>query len=163
MLVAGPKARDNDRTAGAPLKRMVVPLDGSPLAETALPHVEELASRLSLEVVLARVVSTPNLGYWDGVPVPTFPVEEYLTSEAEQYLDAVAWRFRNKRIRARWKVMKEGPAAIRISDYARGQDGTMVAISTRGRSGLGRLLVGSVADALIRSLDTPVLVVRPSG
>ena len=141
---------------------MVVPLDGSPLAEMALHHVEQLAARLSLEVVLIRVVETPAWTY-DGErlhPSVASFMEERLEFRAEEYLETVAGGLRAGGIPTRSSVIAGSPAQAIIA-YTRSSEAAMVAIATHGRSGLGRLLTRSVTDAVIRSLDAPVLIVPP--
>ncbi len=163
VLVIGPRCMSDGPESYAEIKRVVVPLDGSPLAEAILPYVEELASRLSLEVDLMQVVKVPALAYAGDhtYHTDTTSIEEELESEAAWYLENVAHRLEARGIRAKLAVMK-GVPATKIVDYAHEAEGSMVAISTHGRSGLGRLVIGSVADSVIRSLDAPVLVVRPS-
>ena len=93
-------------------------------------------------------------------PNDMISMERDLNREAEHDLDSVAWRLRAKGIRARYTVLR-GPPGRSISAYVQDHAGSMVAISTHGRSGIRRLVIGSVADKLIKSLDSPVLVVRP--
>ncbi len=145
------------------LKRIVVPLDGSPLAEVVLPVVEELAKRLSLEVALVRVVRLAALAYagMERMPVDVSDVQGELELEAKEYLGEVAGRMRPQAIRVTTAVLTGLPGRGTI-DFMRGMEGSMAAVSTHGRSGLSRMVLGSVADELIKGLDTPVLVVRPA-
>lgn len=163
VVVVSPKGSPQGQEGGIHLKRVVVPLDGSPLAETVLPHVKEMARRLSLEVDIIRVVTIPTWPYagHDSYPVEVTGLEERLEAEAAAYLEQVGRGFSDEGIPTRWKVLKGSPGSTILS-YAQGSPDNLVAISTHGRTGLGRLVIGSVADLLIRSLGTPVLVVGPS-
>ena len=163
VMVVGPKGASTYQSREMEIKSVVVPLDGSPLAEAVLPHVVELASRLFLEVALVRVVRLPTMAYagFEPLPMELADIERQMQEEAEQYLGRIARRLEGKGIGTRATVLK-GPVGAQIVDYAQSTEGTMVAISTHGRSGLRRMALGSVADMVIRSLEIPVLVVRPA-
>jgi nucleotide-binding universal stress UspA family protein len=124
---------------------------------------EEMALRLSLEVDLIGVVTVPTwpgAGY-EGYPVEVTGLEERMEADAAAYLERVGRGFSDEGIPTQWKVLKGSPGPTILS-YAQGSSENLVAVSTHGRSGLGRLVIGSVADLLVRSLGTPVLVVGPS-
>ena len=161
VLAAGPKSAKGKNLDGA-IRSVAVPLDGSDLAEAVLPHVEELAKLLSLEVVLLRVVRMVpwTYGTREGAPLDTTEIERSLEAEAETYLSTIEARMTAKGLRCRSKVM-HGVPWDKIVAFAGDSNGMMVAISTHGRSGIPRLVLGSVADNVIRSLETPALVVRP--
>ena len=99
-------------------------------------------------------------GAHERVPLNTTEIEEALELEAREYLNAIESRLKAKGIECRSKVMHRVPWD-KIVNFAGKSHDTMVAISTHGRSGIARLVLGSVADMLIRSLETPVLMVRP--
>lgn len=140
-------------------QRIVVPLDGSKTAESILPFVLEIAGPLDIEVVLLRVV----------VPIPPSVVEgsrevvvedaEARRAEAARYLDVLAAELRDRGVRVR-TVVRRGDPVAEIASAARELDVDLVAMTTHGRSGLGRLLFGSVAEAVLRSTDLPVLMMR---
>jgi nucleotide-binding universal stress UspA family protein len=161
VLAVGPKSVKGKDLEGA-IRSVAVPLDGSETAEAVLPHVEKLARLLSLEVVLLRVVRMVpwTYGAHETVPVDTADVERALENEAKEYLVAVEARLTAKGIKCRSEVM-HGVPWDKIVSYAGNANDMMVAISTHGRSGIPRLVLGSVADMVIRSLETPALVVRP--
>jgi nucleotide-binding universal stress UspA family protein len=163
VVVVSPGGRQQGQEEGMALKRVMVPLDGSPLAETVLPYVKEMAQRLSLEVDLIRVVEVPTwpgAGH-EGYPVEVTGLEERMEADAAAYLERVGGGFSDEGIPTQWKVLNGTPGPTILS-YAQGSSENLVAISTHGRTGLGRLVIGSVADLLIRSLGTPVLVIGPS-
>lgn len=140
---------------------IIAPLDGSELAEMALPYIEELAGVLSLEVLLVRVVilEHPAYFYTDfGEKLHDFT--EDMVAEAERYLDGVSQDLRNRGLKVRRLVLR-GAAAPVLLNLARETPRNLIAMATHGRSGLTRWMMGSVTDALIRGSGDPVLVVRP--
>lgn len=149
---------------GVTISRIMVPLDGSALAETALPYVEQLARELSLEVVLVRVVKIGGIysAYIEGYPYSgAADVEAEVEREATEYLKAVAGRLRAKGLEVRWKVHRGSPAAI-IVDLARETPQDIIVLASHGRSGLSRWLIGSIAESVIRASGDPVLVIPPA-
>jgi nucleotide-binding universal stress UspA family protein len=121
-----------------------------------------LASRLFLEVLLIRVVKIPAWPYSrdDGPPLDTSAIEEELESEAAQYLETIGYSLQKSGIKNECTVLRGTPETA-IVEFSQGVKESMMALSTHGRSGLGRVLIGSVADKVIRSLEVPVMVVRP--
>ena len=153
---------------------IVVPLDESLRGETILPHVEALARKFEARVTLLHV--TPLLpimaatagdgATMAGTSVDPTPVLEAEARSAAEYLAPVAEELRGRGLKADWKVL-EGGAADSILTFARESGGDLIAMTTRGRAGLERALLGSVADSVVRHSPCPVLVVRsneePSG
>lgn len=143
---------------GVVLSKILAPLDGSELAEESLPYVEDLARSLSLEVILTRVV---GLGMAPYVSYP-YVGAEYLNvdiaSGALDYLKEVAARLKAKGLSASWKVLR-GATAGSIVELARETPQDIIALTTHGRSGLSRWVLGSVAEALVRASGDPVLVI----
>jgi nucleotide-binding universal stress UspA family protein len=141
-------------------ERILVTLDGSETAETILPFVEKLAGPVDAEVILVRVVpplSPGELVATAGVVAPdTLRLREL---EAREYLEAVERRLRDKMIRAR-SELRVGPPAPEIVAAAVAANAEVIAMATRARGTLGRLLFGSVAEAVLRSAPLPVLLVR---
>lgn len=137
------------------MKRLLVPLDGSPLAETILPVAEEWAKEEQAEVVLLRAVPAPATPGGEGAAA-----EAKTPEDAEAYLETVAERLARRGIeRVRWGVSHEPPAAAIIEAAAR-EGVEMIAMATHGRSGLGRLLLGSVAAGVLRTAPAPVLLFK---
>jgi nucleotide-binding universal stress UspA family protein len=140
-------------------KRALVPLDGSMVAEAIVPFILEIAGPLDMEVALLRVV----------VPAPPLVVEgsshvivedvEKLRTDAEEYLHSVAASLRGRGVRVTVQV-RFGEAVAEILAGAREVEADLIAMSTHGRGGLGRLLFGSVAEAVLRQAETPVFMMR---
>ena len=161
VLALSPAAIENSAKNDYRLSSMTIPLDGSELAESILPHAQELAQQLSLSIHLLRVIALGSLAYYasEGVTMDTAPVEEELEEEAEAYLGGVIQRLsQGGGTDVDFTVLKGSPA-LTIIDHLGDTAGNLAAICTHGRSGLGRLLIGSIADSIIRSAGVPVLVV----
>ena len=160
LTIAPEKAKAYQGREGIHLERVMLPLDGSELAEQAAPYVEALARALSLEVLLVRVVDLSYSAY-------TFPEYEQMgritegqISEATRYLQGVSRDLKSRGLTVETMVLKGSPARA-LLDLAQRTPNDLIAITTHGRSGLSRWLTGSVADALIRASGDPVLVIRP--
>lgn len=133
------------------LTRILVPLDGSLLGDRILTFVDRLPDRAGLDLVLVRVVE-PAVGdeRWE---------EE--VALAQQHLRAVEAGLRERRLRASHFVTSGEPVE-RILEAVRLLDPSLVAMSTRGRGGLGRALRGSVAERVLRECPVPLLVGNPA-
>ena len=140
-------------------RRVTVPLDGSMVAEGIIPLMLEIAGPLDMEVVLLRVL----------VPIPPSVIEgsrhievedvEKRRAEAEEYLAPIAAELRTKGVRVRTLVRRGEPASEIIAG-AREAGSDLIAMTTHGRSGFGRLLFGSVAEAVLRHSEVPVFLMR---
>lgn len=137
------------------MKRLLVPLDGSPLAETIIPVAEEWAKEEEAEVILLRAVLARHVPGGDNIEAQVRAVEE-----GEAYLQAVADRLERRGLeRVRRAVWYDEPAAAIGHAVAR-DDVDLIAMATHGRSGLSRLLLGSVAAGVLRSASVPVLLFK---
>jgi nucleotide-binding universal stress UspA family protein len=143
----------------SPWKRVLVPLDGTPVAEAIIPAVSRLARSLGLEVVLLRAVrDEPPRVVGAGRHIVIDQTEER-AREAEEYLRAIAARLSAGGLRVR-TVVRAGDAAREILDGARESAADLIAMATHGRGALGRLLYGSVTDAVLHRAHLPVIVER---
>ncbi len=145
-------------------KKILVPLDGSETSEAVLPHVAALAKCTGAKVVLLRVTTQPmyETVFGDTVVTHTAPLppDAGERSHAEGYLQRVAFDNFEDSNDVSIEVCG-GPIAETILDYAAGIDADVIAMSTHGRSGLARMVIGSVADEVVRRSHLPVLLVRP--
>jgi nucleotide-binding universal stress UspA family protein len=139
--------------------RVLVPLDGSKTAEAILPFVLEIAGPLDVEVTLLRVVVPIPPSAVEGTRELTVEDVEGRRAEAQAYLDRLAAELRDRGVRVQTAV-RRGDPAVEIAAAAEELQADLVAMTTHGRSGLGRLLFGSVAEAVLRSTDLPVLMMR---
>jgi len=159
LVRAGDEA-SADRTVG--IKSILVPLDGSELAESALPTVSEVANKLDVGIVLCRAYELAATAYYGSEDyLPKYDdmlrelkveVEDYLTKKAEALkangLAKVSW------------VALEGSGADEIVRYANAHPDVLVAMCTHGRSGVSRWTLGSVTEKVVRHSDEPVLVLH---
>jgi nucleotide-binding universal stress UspA family protein len=147
--------------------RIIVALDGSPLAEQVLLYVEALADRFGSTITLLRATMTPDtlltgsMAGESGLIGDPTPLVEADRREAVAYLTALAARLHAQR-RVVQRDYPAGSAAEVIVQRARDVGADLIAMTTHGRGGLGRLVFGSVADAVLRSAPCPVLLVRAS-
>jgi nucleotide-binding universal stress UspA family protein len=141
-------------------ERMLVPLDGSQGAEAILPFAEQVAGPLDAEIVLLRVLEPPSpieLVASAGVVTPdTFTLREM---DAKRYLSEIERRLSKKGLRVRTRVTLGSPAE-EILAAARSTSADLIAMATHGRSGVGRVLFGSVAESVLRASPLPVLLIR---
>jgi nucleotide-binding universal stress UspA family protein len=160
VLTIPPQAAALDRSDGGPVASVIVPLDGSPLAEMALPYAEALAQPLAAEVVLVRAVSLGDLYMVPLGDGPAFDVvpAEVIDNEAAAYLSRVADTLRVEGVEVRWQLLRTQPAPG-IVELAHQTPQSLVALTTHGRSALARWFMGSVAEAVVEAAETPVLVI----
>ena len=143
------------------MKRIVVPLDASPVAESVLPVVADLARAGGASIRLLRVEPLPdNCVDADG-RVVAYADQEMARLEAEglDYLETVAARLGEVPVES---CVRFGDPLDEILKEADAFDADLIAVTTAGRSGVGRAMLGSVADRVFRRAETPVLLYRPS-
>jgi nucleotide-binding universal stress UspA family protein len=136
------------------LERILVPLDGSHLAELALPRATDLARPAGATVVLLRAAAAHTI---NGDPAEA---QILAVREAEEYLGRVAARLRAEGFEKVETSVWYGPAAPAIVDAARLRRADLIVMSSHGRSGLGRLILGSVAESVLRGTGVPILLLR---
>jgi nucleotide-binding universal stress UspA family protein len=150
-------------------KKILVPLDGSKLAEAALPHAEELARGCGTEGIILVSVTERVQGY-RAFEDPSLPLGQRLVPEssgkkekpAQKYLDRIAKGLQAKGIKVDTEVLIGDPASEIIS-YASDPGCDIIVMSSHGRSGPSRWAYGSVADKVFRATCVPVLMVRVPG
>jgi nucleotide-binding universal stress UspA family protein len=148
----------------ARIRSVIVPLDGSHLAESIFPHVLYLAKHLNLEVVLIRSYIVPTTGYFVGTGVLPPAIGELaskIKKETTEYLQARMEQLQAEGIDRVTCLALEGKGAEEIIDLAQKTSDNIVAMSTHGRSGMGRWVLGSVTDRVVCYCGDPVLVIRP--
>ncbi len=140
-------------------KRALVPLDGSMVAAAIVPFILEIAGPLDMEVALLRVVVPPPPMVVEGSSYVVAEDVEKLRANAEAYLASVAAELRDQGVRVAIQV-RFGEAVPEILAGAREVEADLIAMTTHGRGGLGRLLFGSVAEAVLRQAEIPVFMMR---
>ena len=149
-------------------QKILVPLDGSELAECVLPHVESIAKGCSVKnVTFLRVAGYAHVPM--GGDDYSLSAEDWKRmgaeskAEAERYLSQLLSRANYDGISVKSEVLSGGPIADMIADYAAEKEVDLIIIATHGRSGISRWVLGSVADRILRSSCVPVLMVRAPG
>jgi nucleotide-binding universal stress UspA family protein len=144
------------------LKKILVPLDGSAFAEHAVETARALADRdgASIDLVLVHqpVVPASRLG---GAPSRDPRMDDERRLGEEQYIERINIGERSRSALDVRAVMRDGDVADEIVAQAREGGADLIAMTTHGRGGVGRMWLGSVADRVIRSSPVPVLLVRP--
>lgn len=135
------RVREQPASAVLKLRHVLAPLDGSPLAEQSLPHVVALAKALDLTIILIQVT----------------PQEDY---QVRGYLRRIAASLQQQGVTGVEERHVGGEPASCIIDMSRQAGNSLVVMTTHGRSGIGRWLLGSVTDRVVRHSGEPVLVVR---
>ncbi len=135
--------------------KILVPLDGSTLAEAVLPKAVELAKESRATVELLRAVEAHTVPGVDPTEAQIKVVEE-----GEAYLDTIRAGLKAEGVREVETSVWYGPAAYAIVEAARLHKAELIAMTTHGRSGLGRLILGSVAESVLRGTAVPILLVR---
>jgi nucleotide-binding universal stress UspA family protein len=152
-------------------QRILVPLDGSELSAQALPYAAEMAVRFGAEMFLLRSVPPVSVpAFESGTMADPATAENLLEAvqgqeaqtvrRAENYLKEHAKGLRDQGLKVTNQAIV-GPPTPSILDLCRREGVDLVVMATRGRSSLGRALMGSVADQVIRHSGIPVLAVRP--
>ena len=148
-------------------KKIMVPLDGSKLAECVLPHVELMVKACNApEVILVQA--------FEPITIPVgreaskiksldqlMEFEVHGKTEAEKYLKGIASQLAKSGINTKTEIIV-GKASEALSDFAAKHAVDLVIIATHGRSGITRWVMGSIADRLIHSIKVPILLIRPT-
>ena len=142
-------------------KKILVPLDGSPLAEAVLPHAEALARSEGAEIVLLRVAVTPARYLFAHNPAEGNNIIKMLEKEAKDYMKAEVSKLQDEGIKVTG-VTRDGAAPDTILEVAEETNADVIAMSTHGRSGVQRWLMGSVAEKVVHHAHIPVMLIHPN-
>ena len=149
----------------AAITRLVVPLDGSPLAEESLPVATAIARRLEIPIFLVRAINPvelmpPAIGFGEALPPAIYEeTEQQMEQDARDYLDRVEKALREQGLPVTTQVLS-GAASTAIVDAT--QPGDVVVLCSHERTGVMRWLLGSVAEHLTREDQSPVILVPAS-
>jgi nucleotide-binding universal stress UspA family protein len=159
LLVRAAKSGQSEGEAA--LKSVIVPLDGSPLAEKALPYATALAKTMDLELLLVRVYALEQtISTYDDYIPDWNKLEALSKGGALSYLDQKAADLRQTGMVHISQLALEGEAAEQIIEVANRTPDSLVVICSHGRSGVGRWVLGSVAERVAHHSAGPVLVIR---
>ena len=155
-------------------QKIMVPLDGSQVAECVLPHVEAFVNDCRVNsVVFIRVVEPVPTGFrgarsttsqedLERLMANIQKIEEERKSAAAEYLKKVVAQFKAGHAKYHTEAIS-GRAAETLIDYAEANNIDLILIATHGRSGVSRWVRGSIADRVLRASKAPVLMVRAPG
>jgi nucleotide-binding universal stress UspA family protein len=168
VLLVRPRESEPGSARPAASGQILVPLDGSPLAEEALDPAIALARAWNVDLALLQVVRPVLLSADPALPLPLpSAFDEDLTTmwrtQAQDYIDDIVEKLHEQGIRATGAASLGWYTADSILEAARPERVAAIVIATHGRGGLRRLALGSVADKVVRGADVPVLVYRPAG
>lgn len=159
LLLLRPSEQPPPVALAPPFRHLMIPLDGSDLAEQVLEPTMQLGRLMGASYTLLRVVK-PDLGW----PAMTFLNETQTRralDEGHAYLDRIAERLRKLGLTVQTRAVLHTQPAEAILEETQEQGADLIALATHGRGGLRRLLLGSVADKVLRGGTTPMLVCRP--
>jgi len=144
--------------------KILVPLDGSEIAESALPYLKWFTRVSSVnEVVFMRVIEPFHVpGGIEGAIIPEerARIESDAAILAEEYLEKVAEEFKSEKIKVRTKVLVGKPSRV-VAEFVEKSNVDLIIMATHGLSGIHRLVSGSVADEIIHKAPVPVFIVKP--
>lgn len=164
LLLIRPKETLADAPRDPAFTHVLIPLDGSALAEDILDHALALGTLTHAHYTLVQAVEPIMITYC--VPPAVVRVDEQQVRQArinaQSYLDRVAERLRARGLTVDTAIVM-GPPALAILEYAQQHAVDVIAMSTHGRSGFKRMLLGSVADKVVRGACVPVLLHRSGG
>ncbi|MBI5904491.1 MAG: universal stress protein [Deltaproteobacteria bacterium] len=141
-------------------RKVLVPLDGSALAERAVPHAEEIARASGAEILLLQAVGMPMPVVPEAVLVADARILQEAMRSASEYLERTASPLRKAGIAVRIRV-DDRPPADAILHTAEMEDADLIVMSTHGRSGISRLVMGSVAESVLHASRRTLMLVKP--
>jgi nucleotide-binding universal stress UspA family protein len=153
------------RTAGTadklePIHKILAPLDGSDIGEVALPYAEAISTTSRATVNLIQIISPPGTVEANLLGGPDWrKFINAMRDAGESYLKSIAERLSGKDIKVTYEVLTGDPAD-KIVEYATAKGANLIAMSTHGRTGLSRWVLGSVADKVLHGARIPILLVR---
>ena len=147
-------------------QHIMVPLDGSELAECVLPHVRTIVEGCNVvKVTLVRVIEPFHIRGGIEVRIPPEErqkLEEHSIDHAREYLEKIAESLREEGVAAQSEVL-HGDVVDKLIEYANTNGVDLIIISTHGRSGIGRWVWGSVTDRILRASCVPITMIRAPG
>lgn len=161
VLFLRPKTGEDKGAPGAVVKKILIPLDGSDLAASILPPVEEFAKMMGASLILIHAITpiTALPGFETQAPAAVTILDE-LQKHAQEFLAKLVADVKARGVEATGLVTIDEPvhAILEAADETKVD---LIAVATHGRGGLGRAILGSVADGVVRrSADVPCLVLR---
>lgn len=154
---------------GEPFAKILLPLDGSAYSEAAMAYAKQMAETFGSELHVTRVAETANLystlgyeTYAPGAGQPMSDVVDKMIADIHHYISEVTKSLKNDGYNTQGVVL-EGFAGEELLKYEKQVEPDLVVMATRGRTGFERFVFGSVAERVLKSGNTPVLMVKPAG
>lgn len=142
-------------------KKILVPLDGSQLAEAVIPHAEALARSEGAEIIILRVPEMPAADLFARNPAIANKIVEDMEIETDKYLQDEVKKMSSEGVKVS-SLIREGPVPDTILAAADETHADVIAMSTHGRTGMQRWLIGSVADKVVHHSHIPVMLIHPN-
>jgi nucleotide-binding universal stress UspA family protein len=145
------------------IRKILVPLDGSRLAEKALPYAQSLAEKYEAELILVQAIPPAivmPIGEFGVLPHDLGPVRDAEAQTAAEYLEELEEKLRAEGLTCRSLVLKDLEVADAIVDIASEESVDVIVKTTHGRSGLSRWVYGSVATKVLQQAPCPVFLIR---
>lgn len=142
-------------------KKILVPLDGSPLAEAVLPHAQALAKSEGAEIIILRVAVTPNEGVFVHNPALAETIIKEIKEEVREYTELEVAKLQTSGLQVSG-ITRDGLVPDTILNVAEETHADIIAMSTHGRTGMQRWLLGSVADRVVHYSSIPVMLIHPN-
>ena len=140
-------------------KKILVPLDGSELAEKALDHAEKLAKTFDSEIILFQFVSFMPI-YGSPELVTPLIIDEKQKEATQQYLTNLAEEMKSRGHKVSAMVRTGQQVAVEIIDFAKERGVDLIVMCTHGRSGITRWVLGSVTHKVLTRAETPILLIH---
>jgi nucleotide-binding universal stress UspA family protein len=141
-------------------QKILVPLDGSKLAEVALSHAESLATRYNATLIFISVINPPIVNDRDFNTTELYQQQlDTLRQDTEIYLKGIQGEFKGKNIKSEF-IVRHGPVVEGIVHAADSLSVDLVLIASHGRTGLMRVFFGSVAAGVLNRIEQPLMVIR---
>lgn len=143
-------------------KKIVVPIDGSGLSQRAIPHAVDIARANHSEIILLHVFRPPAREYANIITLAGQESQiDLVREQTKQYLIGLRTELRDEGIDCRVQMIEGASAAHLIVDYINGEEVDLVVMSTRGHTGLARMVFGSVANTVMQSVRVPCMLIYP--
>ena len=142
-------------------KKILVPLDGSTLAESILPYAKSLAKTEQAQIILLRVALTPDENFRARNTDLTEEAVKEIRNEAESYAKRTSLKLNLQGVNT-LGIVRDGPVPETILNVAQEINVDMIAMATHGRIGIKRWLFGSVAEQVVHNSAIPVLLIHPN-
>ena len=142
-------------------KKILVPLDGSSLAEAALPHAQKLAKSENAEIVILRIPMTPNERFFSRDTLTGSKITKEIEEESKAYIKAELLKLSGKGAMISG-ITRDGPVAETILEVAKETHADLIAMTTHEHTMLYRFFTGSVVDKVVHRSPIPVAVIHPN-